>query len=477
MRSSFFGLEIARKALFTQQQSLDITAHNIANAGTKGYSRQSGIHSATSPGLTFSLNRPTYAGLMGTGVEIQEIRRMRDSYIDSDFRDENQILGEWETKSELLQKVEYIYNEPSDTGIRTVLDGFWNSFQELSKTPESTPARSLVYQRGVALTDTINHTYSQLKKLQTQVNESIEIKVRGINSLSSQIGDINDLIHKIEASGDNANDLRDKRDLLVDELSKIVRINVHEDNRGMYTVSVSGAALVIGTENNQLEFDVNNLESNIIFEGMGYELIPNGGELKGLFNMRDDTIPKHLENLEKMAFALKEQVNAIHEEGYSLGADEKSELEFFITATGDNSLISVNPELADVEKIAAALGPPESDTGEESGTGDGRNALRIAQIRYDKIAGLGDSSIDDFTDSMIAVLGVDAQEAIRMTENQTLLLSQIEYQRESVSGVSLDEELTNMIKFQHAYNSAARMVTAIDEMLEVIVNRMGVVGR
>ena len=122
--------------------------------------------------------------------------------------------------------------------------------------------------------------------------------------MSSQIGDINDLIHKIEASGDNANDLRDKRDLLVDELSKIVRINVHEDNRGMYTVSVSGAALVIGTENNQLEFDVNNLESNIIFEGMGYELIPNGGELKGLFYMRGNTIPKHLENLEKMAFAL-----------------------------------------------------------------------------------------------------------------------------------------------------------------------------
>lgn len=469
MRSSFFGLEIARRALFTQQQSLDITAHNIANADTKGYSRQVGIHSATYPGLTYSLNRPTYAGLMGTGVEIQEIRRMRDLFIDSDFRGENQILGEWETKSELLQNIEYIFNEPSDTGIRTVLDEFWNSFQELSKTPESTAARSLVYQRGISLSETINHTYSQLNKLQTQVNESIEIKVRGINSLSSQIADLNDLIHKVEAAGDNANDLRDKRDLLADELSKIVRIHVNEDNRGMYTVSVSGAALVIGTESSPLEFDVNDISDNIMFKDMGYELIPNGGELKGLFNARDNIIPQYLNKLEQMAGRLIVEVNAIHKNGYSLGANGKCDLEFFTIPSGDNSLIAVNPVLADVEKIAAATEP--------DAPGDGSNALKIAQLRYKKIPDLGNASVDDFTDSMIAILGVEAQEAIRMTENQQLLLTQIEYRRESVSGVSLDEELTNMIKFQHAYNSAARMVTAIDEMLDVVVNRMGIVGR
>lgn len=469
MRSSFFGLEIARRALFTQQQSLDITAHNIANAETKGYSRQTGVHSATYPGLTYSLNRPTYAGIMGTGVEVQEIRRMRDLFIDSDFRDENQILGEWDTKSELLQKIEYIFNEPSDTGIRTVLDEFWNSFQELSKTPESTAARSLVYQRGISLSETINHTYSQLKKLQTQVNESIEIKVRGINSLSSQIADLNDLIHKVEAAGDNSNDLRDKRDLLVDELSRIVRIHVNEDNRGMYTVSVSGAALVIGTESNPLEFNVNDLSGNIMFKDMGYELIPNGGELNGLFTTRDSIIPEYMDKLEKMTETLFNQVNTIHKGGYSLGAEEKCGLDFFIALTGDNKLITVNTVLADVEKIAAASGP--------LAPGDGINALKLAQLRYEKIFELGDASIDDFTDSMIGVLGVEAQEAIRMTENQQLLLTQIEYRRESVSGVSLDEELTNMIKFQHAYNSAARMVTAIDEMLDVVVNRMGIVGR
>ena len=253
---------------------------------------------------------------------------MRDSFIDSDFRDENQISGEWETKSELLQKIEYIFNEPSDTGIRTVLDEFWNSFQELSKTPESTAARSLVYQRGISLSETINHTYSQLNKLQTQVNESIEIKVRGINSLSSQIADLNDLIHKVEAAGDNANDLRDKRDLLADELSKIVRIHVNEDNRGMYTVSVSGAALVIGTESSPLEFDVNDISDNIMFKDMGYELIPNGGELKGLFNARDNIIPQYLNKLEQMAGRLIVEVNAIHKNGYSLGANGKCDTEF-----------------------------------------------------------------------------------------------------------------------------------------------------
>jgi len=472
VRSAFFGLEIAKRALFTHQHSLYVTGHNIANANTEGYSRQRGIHAATYPQFSYSLNRPTFAGITGTGVEMQEIRRMRDQFIDRDFRNENQIFGEWETKRDILQKIEYIFNEPSDSGIRSVLDEFWNSFQELSKNPENPTVRAVVHQRGIALAETINHTYTQFKELQMQVNEAIDVKVKEINSLSLQIADLNDQILKTEATGDNANDLRDRRDLLVDQLSKIVKLYVDEDNNGMYTISVTGAALVTGKYYNPIEFDVTDITSVITFTDLGYNLVTDGGELKGLLEMRDNALPYYMKGLEDIAQALMDEINPIHSTGFGLGdASVDPTLtgnDFFISGTGNN-LIELNPALDVLERIAAASS--------NNTPGDGSNALLIAQLKQKKIATLANGTFDDYTKSLISALGVDTQEAIRMTDNQQLLLTQIENRRESVSGVSLDEEMSNMIKFQHGYNSAARMVTAIDEMLEVVVNKMGIVGR
>ncbi|QSQ10412.1 Flagellar hook-associated protein 1 [Koleobacter methoxysyntrophicus] len=472
MRSAFFGLEIAKRALFTHQHSLYVTGHNIANANTEGYSRQRGIHAATYPQFSYSLNRPTFAGITGTGVEMQEIRRMRDQFIDRDFRNENQIFGEWETKRDILQKIEYIFNEPSDSGIRSVLDEFWNSFQELSKNPENPTVRAVVHQRGIALAETINHTYTQFKELQMQVNEAIDVKVKEINSLSLQIADLNDQILKTEATGDNANDLRDRRDFLVDQLSKIVKLYVDEDNNGMYTISVTGAALVTGKYYNPIEFDVTDITSVITFTDLGYNLVTDGGELKGLLEMRDNALPYYMKGLEDIAQALMDEINPIHSTGFGLGdASVDPTLtgnDFFISGSGNN-LIELNPALNVLERIAAASS--------NNTPGDGSNALLIAQLKQKKIATLANGTFDDYTKSLISALGVDTQEAIRMTDNQQLLLTQIENRRESVSGVSLDEEMSNMIKFQHGYNSAARMVTAIDEMLEVVVNKMGIVGR
>ncbi|NPV42735.1 MAG: flagellar hook-associated protein FlgK [Firmicutes bacterium] len=472
MRSAFFGLEIAKRSLFTHQHSLNVTGHNIANANTEGYSRQRGIHAATYPQLSYSLNRPTFAGITGTGVEMQEIKRMRDQFIDRDFRKENQIFGEWETKRDILQKIEYIFNEPSDSGIRSVLDEFWNSFQELSKNPESLSVRSIVHQRGEAVAETINHTYAQFIELRKQVNEEIDIKVEEINNLSRQIADLNDQIFKTEATGDNANDLRDKRDLLVDQLSKIVKLYVDEDNNGMYTISVTGAALVTGKYYNSVEFDVTDITGSITFADMGYNLVTNGGELKGLLEMRDNIVPNYMKGLEDLAQTLMDEINSIHSVGFGLGDPILDPTltgnDFFIDPGGDK-LIVVNPDLDVLERIAAATNP--------NSPGDGSNALLIAQLNSKKIAVLGNTTFDDFTKSLISALGVDAQEAVRMADNHELLLTQVENRREAVSGVSFDEEMSNIIKFQHGYNSAARMVTAIDEMLEVVVNKMGIVGR
>lgn len=473
MQSSFFGLEIAKKALFAQQQSLNITGHNIANANTEGYSRQTGVQAATYLNYDSGFGNPTWAGLMGSGVKVEDIRRMRDVFVDHDFRMENRALGEWEARRDALKKIELIFNEPSDNGIRSVFDSFWAAWQELSKTPESLETRAIVYQQGLTLADTINHIYRQFNDMLKQANFTLETKVQDINSIARQIADLNNRIMKVEVTGNNANDLRDKRDLLVDRLSKIVNIVVDEDRYGMYTIAVQGAALVSGTSYSEMAFDADDPDCLVTWKDTGRTVGASSGELKGLLAVRDEIIPFYIDRLKTLSDNLAAEVNGLHRTGYGLrdettGTDPTG-LDFFQTVTGSaTELIKVNTDLEDETKIAAASDPDLP--------GDGSNALAIALLK-DKVVTALSSTMDDFTKTMISTLGVDAQEAVRMVDNQNLLISQISHQRASVSGVSLDEEMANMVKFQHAYNAAARMVTAIDEMLDVIVSRMGVVGR
>lgn len=466
MHTSFFGLEIAKKALFAQRQALDISGHNIANANTEGYTRQSGAIAATYSDLS-GFGAATWAGQMGTGVRVEEIRRIRDIFVDNDYRMENRALGEWEARRDALKKIEIIFNEPSDSGIRSVLDGFWESWQELSQTPESLETRATVYQQGITLTNTINHIYRQFNDMTKHANFTIETKVRDINSIARQVADLNNRILKVEVSGNNANDLRDKRDLLVDRLSKIVNINVVEDKHGMYNIAVQGTSLVNGTSYSEMEFDADVPDCSVTWKDTGRTVTASSGELKGLLTVRDEIIPFYIDRLNTLSQNLAAEVNALHSTGY--GLDNTTGLDFFEPVAGSTEeLIRVNQVLEDESKIAAAKATDSP--------GDGSNALDIALIKDKTVSALS-SSIGDFTMTMISTLGVNAQEAVRMTDNQNLLIAQIDNQRTSFSGVSLDEEMTNIVKFQHAYNAAARMVTAIDEMLDVIVNRLGIIGR
>lgn len=481
MTSTFFGLEIARRGLQVQQRALDVTGHNVSNANTPGYTRQDAVMATTTPFPVPGLYTPAGAGQLGSGVEISEIRRLRDGFLDLQYRGENEALGYWEARWNAIQKVETILNEPSDSGLGKVFEQFWQSLEDLSKNPESLAARSTVLERGKTLAETFNYLDRQLQSLQSDLDSTIKVKVDEVNSFARQIADLNQQIQKIEVTGQRANDLRDKRDLLLDQLSKDVNIQVREDANGMVQVSIGGRLLVEGDRVEELIAKDSNSDGflDVMWKADNQSAQVTGGAIKGMSEMRDGLVSEIRGKLDKLAAVLGEKFNSIHKAGY--GLDGSTGLDFFKTKDPATQIsacnITANTDLEDLNKIAAAK-PNGSITPPYFDKGDGSNALELAQLlKQVKIGDLGDTTFEDYYRAAIGELGVQGQQAKRMKENQELLVTQLDNNRQEVSGVSLDEEMVNMIRFQHAYAAAARVITALDEMLDLIIGRMGLVGR
>ncbi|WP_204260228.1 flagellar hook-associated protein FlgK [Caloranaerobacter azorensis] len=287
--SGWVGFNTAVSGLLASQKSLYTTSHNISNANTEGYSRQKVLQRATSP-----LALPGI-GMLGTGTEIYDIVRVRNGYVDFKYWQENAPSGEWEIKRDTLVEIENIFNEPSDSSFRQYLDEFFDALETLSTNPSSYAHRSLVREKAVALTRHINETAQRLYALQKELNFAVSTKVKQINDLAGQIRNLNEQIYGLELDGTKANDLRDRRALLVDELSKIVNINVSENN-GKFTVSIGGMTLVDHIQVNLLKDppnvvdNVNNPKEKLAlvqWELGNQDVRLESGELKGLLDLRD----------------------------------------------------------------------------------------------------------------------------------------------------------------------------------------------
>ncbi|MBA1334011.1 MAG: Flagellar hook-associated protein FlgK [Firmicutes bacterium] len=504
MSSSFSGLSIVVKGLFAQQAAMNVTGHNISNVNTDGYSRQRAVLETTTPEAVGS------CGMLGTGVTVQQIERLRNSFLDVKFWGENMVLGEWEARSDILSQIEAVFNEPSDAGLNTVIDSFFSSLQELAKDPGSLTVRALVRENAISFTNTLNHMASQFQKIQTDINFSIETKVKELNSYAKQISELNQQIMRYEIDGSNANDLRDRRDLLVDKMSKIADVKVFEDADGRFRLNVGGRLMVNHNTYNELmlvergtaknpDVDVNGLYDVQWDDGMVFN--PKSGELKGLIDMRDSDgspgtykgVPYYMRQLNTFAREFAAAFNAIHTTAYGLVDDGYEEpggdmIYFFTSDITMDSYIPGSPrELNTMDEITAANITVSKEIFNDLNCicfadsfdtvpGDATKGLELANLRYSKIFPTFGTP-EDFVKSLVSSLGVDGQEAIRMRDNQDILVTQTDITRMSTSGVSIDEEMANMIKFQHSYNAAARMITTMDEMIEVVVNRMGVVGR
>ncbi len=463
MRSTFFGLELGWRALQAEQRAIDVTGHNVANANTPGYSRQELIVAPSDPYTVPSSVRPGgMAGQVGTGVKEVEIRRYRDAFLDRQYQVENSTLGQWETRQQVLSQVEGIFNEPSDSSIRSVLDQFWNSLQDLANQPENSATRANVRQRASDVAQTIRHTYQLITNLRNNLDFDLRNKVSEVNETAREIASINQLVVASTAVGDQPNDLRDHRTLLLDNLSKLGDFTSVEDSRGQVDVYLNGVAIVEGTDVHKL-MTVDNAGNgglaDVYWSHLNAPAVITSGDMGALLQLRDGDLSNYLQGLDNLATNLIAGFNAQHRAGFGLDGSTNNDL-FVPGGTAQN--IDISPTLSDLNKIAA---------GATTAPGDGQNALALAGVK--DLPLISGKSLSQYFMSIVSGLGVDSQAAERSTLNQTLLVKTIDGQRESASGVSLDEEMTNMIRYQQGYNAAARLITTMDEMVRTVIEQLG----
>lgn len=282
MAVGFASYEVARSGLRVSERALAVTGHNIANVNTPGYVRQQAM-------ITSSDYRTMGKYQLGLGATIQEVRQVRHMFLDNVYRNENQALGYWESRAKTFDDIQAIMGEPMEKGFQDAINQFWDSWQELSKNPDSLTSRAVVRQRGEAFIRHINHLGSQLDRLQQNLDSEITVRINEVNSITSKIRDLNIQIVKAENYGDNANDLRDQRNLLVDRLSKIINVEVQETQDGQINVLAGGYILVSKGLINRLY--AGEAESGEIFvspkiEGSNAVIPVSSGILKGLMESR-----------------------------------------------------------------------------------------------------------------------------------------------------------------------------------------------
>jgi flagellar hook-associated protein 1 FlgK len=457
------GLEIGRRALLAQQYSLNTTGHNIANVNTPGFTRQQVMMVTTLP-----FSRPD--GNLGTGVKVETVRRIRSYFLDDQYRQESQRLARWQTLSQSWGQVENIFIEPSDTGFSALLDEFWNSWQDLANNPDSTAARSSVREQAKLLVNSFHHFHNQLVEFQTSLDDDIQKCVDYINNVGHQLAALNEEIATAELTGQPANDLRDRRDLLIDELSEYINVDIMEQPSGTYTVLLGGMALVDGTSVLELTTDINTEGSatvhNVMFATSTAKPEIVNGKLAGFIEARDEIVAVRLEELDELALAFVQKINAVHSEGYTING--VTGVNFFDSNTTGAQDIELDELILNDERYIAV-----STNGE---LGDNSNALRITALRHELFLKNGTSTFGDYYSAMVGTIGIRSKEAQNMAENQEALVFHISDNRQALEGVSLDEELTNMIKYEHAYAAAARVITAMDEALYTVIHNMGAAG-
>jgi len=629
MTSTFMGLEIGKRGIQAHQNALAAVGHNLDNVNTPGYSRQRVEFTPTDPIFMPALNRAETPGQLGQGVNIERIERVRDQLLDRRIVAQSSNEGYWGVRDRYVHEMEQIYLETGTNSVRSKMDNFWDAWQELSQHASENEFRIGVIQRGKTLIDGIKNHYNGLSRLQTQVDDDIQMTVSRVNEISRQIAALNGDIQRIKAQGDNPNDLMDRRDLLVDELSSLIDVTVTQKDPDEFMVHTSGHVLIQGQTGRQFDMrkDVD-AESfaYIYWRDTGSEMVFSKGSLGALMELRDVTIQKEIQNLDNMVMNFTDLVNEIHSEAYGAngstgnnffseypfvtnvngnydrtgdgvfdssyiyringqntleamaqpglegtitlsGNDRQVEVPYYSTDTVNDIIIRINnsgaevvarlnregkislkgtpAELVDGQRVNPdfvirhvedsghflagyaglllqsgpegaydwgradavsslrgssedyALAPVAHPAGwievnpmlikdptyvaagfgfngKSANPGNGDAAANIASIRNTPVMVGRLATFDDyFATSVgnIALMGEESERALA-TENQ--IMKYLRDWRQSISGVNIDEELANMIRFQQGYNAAARFITTVNSMLDTLINRMGV---
>lgn len=574
--ASIYGiLHVGKQALLTHQEALNVTAHNIANVNTPGYSRQRVVMETTPP-IT------TGAGQIGSGVTVSGIERVYDRYLNNQISNENETLGRWEAEKGGVERVEIVFNEASGYGLNQSMSEFWNGWQDLANNPSGHTERETLLAKGEILADKFQQTYNDLTAIRTELDNSISQTVNQINVKADQIADLNQKIVQIEATGDNANDYRDERDLALKELSLMIDITASEQNSGSVTVTLGDENELVG---GSIVSNLSTMTNASGFRDVVWDSPPavsinssiSGGKLKGWLEVRDVTIPGYLENLENLVNSIKgveatkvtavaasdlsgkyftlsspkqayyvwydiggstdplpanpngiavvildtdtaakvatktaavlaafgggavfdapaptgttltitnvvagaatdsadnntgftintltdggNGVNTIHRDGY--GLDELNGNDFFTGTLGGNDFVVASAISGDVNKIAAS--------GAAGAPGDNSNAIAIANLQNALTMAGNTATFDDYYNSIVSDVGQEVQQASSRYDHQYSMVAYLDNYRESISGVSLDEEMLNMLQIESAYAAAAKLISKVDEMLQILM--------
>ena len=557
----FSTLSSAKLGLLAQQLAIEVTGQNVANVETEGYSRQD---------VSFEANTPRghikYGGLhqLGTGVRIASIERAHDQFLFTQIMDEGDLTGSTEVKKEIFEQLEVLFNEGSGRSLNDALSLFFSSIHDLATNARGLPERVDLISKAEHLASTFNQTGNQLFTIQRNIDATIETEVAKINTLTTQIGKLNESIHANEPTSQyKANDLRDNRDRLVKELSKKIDIQLVQESDNQISLTLKdGTALVLKDQVFDLSTSINaNNESfNDVYIDIGSTTknitsTIKGGELRGYLDMRDTEVESILDKTNILSGSFIQEFNSIHREGF--GIDGSSGLDFFTpldvtvdhdadnTGTAVVSMTNASPTTVSVDEFEIAFtGSNEFTlnnltTNASSGTftfttgstfnikdgfavaisgtaasgdkvtfsvsedaaslmsvsstitadgqkiaagtttnGDGGNALLMADLQNELVfnsvtwsSESGSFTFDEYYNAVVSTIGIESFSAQAILRQQEGVMLQLNSRRESISGVSIDEEMIKMIKFQQAYNASARMISMVDEMLDTL-NRM-----
>ena len=571
MGNLFASLDIAVSGLLAHQTAIQVTGHNIANVDTDGYSRQRAE-------LISQLPQNTPYGPLGRGVTVADIFQIRDRFLDTVFQNETQRSMEMGVERDFLQRIEDIFQEPSDIGLSALIDDFFATVQALANYPEEQPLRASLIAAASVLAESFNDIDRRLEQLRTDANNEIIMRVSEVNSLAERIANLNYNIVRAEAGGKTANDFRDQRTVLLDELAELVNIYTVEMSNGSITVLVGGDVIVEGAYWSELATQVNpaldpdrNDLVEVVIVSSGRVLNISGGRFKGLLDARDVHIPEVAGKIDELASTLIFEFNRIHAQGNGLagsttltsdnavldatadlddsvatglaftpmdgsfeinvidnlgnvvttviqvdldgaGADDSltdlaaninSVANITASVSGDNRLvIDAAPTYSfvfsnDTSDVLAALGSNTFFSGSDASdiavnsvilndpgmiatglstdprdTGDNRNVLAMAALQETAVLNSGTSTLNDYYEQTIGTLGVTTRRTSDEYNVAESFRRNMDRRREEVSGVSIDEEAANLMRYQRGFQASARVFTVIDELLDTLINRL-----
>jgi flagellar hook-associated protein 1 FlgK len=429
---------------------MGVTANNIANSQTEGYTRQRLRLSAAGFGLSGNL-------LMGGGVLGEQLQRIRDPFLDASFRRENSYLGSSGTMRYILGQVEAVMQEPSDVGIGAAIDELFQAFGDLSNDPSSNVQRDQVRRAAETFVQRLRHLNQSLQDQMEQGLERMRHEVDQVNEIAAEIAYLNDKILSVEGAMGTSPDLLDQRDLLLDRLSGFISVRVTHAENGSVTVMAGDLTLVTGGSHQSLA--VKPLERGGFGLGLASgdgTMDPQAGSLKALSDLTSITLPEYATHLDTLAQAVVTEINALHRTGYTLGGE--TNIDFFDPGGVTAGTISISDALrSSLDNIAAGLTPE---------AGDNELALQLAALGQAAIESLDGETFHSFYTVFATGVGRSVRDAMQDEIAAQALVDHAEAWRSSVAGVSVDEEMVNLITQQEAYTAAARLVSVADQMIQ-----------